>query len=71
MHSILNDREPFTSYFAHRLVFSGSTSNKQITPLMLQNNLIGIAGLARSAYMSIRYGNPAYILLGLNNPEFL
>nr|WP_279028477.1 hypothetical protein [Snodgrassella alvi] len=70
MHSILNDREPFTSYFAHRLVFSGSTSNKQITPLMLQNNLIGITGLARSAYMSIRYGNPAYILLGLNNPEF-
>lgn len=70
MHSILNDREPFTSYFAHRLVFSGSTSNKQITPLMLQNNLIGIAGLTRSAYMSIRYGNPAYILLGLNNPEF-
>lgn len=70
MHSILNDREPFTSYFAHRLVFSGSNSNKPITALSLKDNLIGIAGIARGAYMTIRYGNPAYILLGLNNPEF-
>ncbi|WP_239324483.1 T6SS phospholipase effector Tle1-like catalytic domain-containing protein [Snodgrassella gandavensis] len=69
MHTLLEDREPFTSYFAHRLIFSGSYSNKPLTPLMLRNNLVGLSGIARSAYMSIRYGNPAYILLGLNNPE--
>ena len=69
MHTLLGDREPFTSYFAHRLIFSGSFSNKPLTPLMLQNNLVGLVGITRSAYMSIRYGNPAYILLGLNNPE--
>ncbi|PIT55468.1 hypothetical protein BHC44_02325, partial [Snodgrassella alvi] len=69
MHTLLGDREPFTSYFAHRLIFSGSFSNKPLTPMMLQDNLVGLTGIARSAYMSIRYGNPAYILMGLNNPE--
>ncbi|MCO6505134.1 MAG: hypothetical protein J6568_06930, partial [Snodgrassella sp.] len=69
MHTLLEDREPFTSYFAHRLIFSGSYSNKPLTSLMLKGNLTGLTGIARSAYMSIRYGNPAYILLGLNNPE--
>ncbi|PIT49567.1 T6SS phospholipase effector Tle1-like catalytic domain-containing protein, partial [Snodgrassella communis] len=69
MHTLLSDREPFTSYFSHRLIFSGSYSNKPLTPMLLKNNLAGLTGIARSAYMSIRYGNPAYILLGLNNPE--
>jgi RNA polymerase-binding transcription factor DksA len=37
--------------------------------MMLQDNLVSLTSIARSAYMSVRYGNPAYILLGLNNPE--
>ena len=70
MHdSLLQSREPFTSYFAHRLVFSGGFSNKPLSPVLLANRVVGIAGIARSAYMSVKYGNPAYILIGLNNPE--
>ena len=70
MHdSLLKSREPFTSYFSHRLVFSGDFSNKPLSPVLLANRVVGIAGIARSAYMSVKYGNPAYILIGLNNPE--
>ncbi|PIT58166.1 T6SS phospholipase effector Tle1-like catalytic domain-containing protein [Snodgrassella alvi] len=70
MHdSALSSREPFTSYFAHRLVFSGGFSNKPLSPVLLAERVVGIAGIARSAYMGVKYGNPAYILIGLNNPE--
>ena len=70
MHdSVLGSREPFTSYFAHRLVFSGGFSNKPLSPVLLAERVVGIAGIARSAYMGVKYGNPAYILIGLNNPE--
>jgi hypothetical protein len=70
MHdSVLSSREPFTSYFAHRIVFSGGFSNKPLSPVLLAERIVGIAGIARSAYLGVKYGNPAYILIGLNNPE--
>ncbi|MDF7677104.1 hypothetical protein PT286_10220, partial [Neisseriaceae bacterium ESL0693] len=62
-------REPFSNYFSYRLIYSGSHSNKPLSGVMLANRILGLAGLARSAYMSVKFTNPAYLLLGLHNPE--
>ncbi|TNH12045.1 DUF2235 domain-containing protein, partial [Testudinibacter sp. TR-2022] len=69
MHqSAIMSREPFTDYFRYRLVFSGRVSNKPLSPIMIADRIVGLAGISRSAYLSIKYRNPAYLLMGLNNP---
>lgn len=68
MNSSSGEREPFTDYFRIRLVHFDNESNKKLSVLATTGRVIGVGIALASVGLSIKRGNPRY-LLGLFLPS--
>lgn len=65
MHSTSGAREPWSSYFRYRMIYSGETSNKPLSPLLVAGAVVGAATLAGGVAFVIRQKKAQEKLSGL------